>query len=84
MSNSVDKMANAMTTLSDKVGNAILARNATPNYDVWPLLQEMGIESKLVARAYAFLAKNPNLVEYLLKCPIELRKNVLLEMMEPL
>ncbi|XP_065864401.1 uncharacterized protein [Euphorbia lathyris] len=81
LSNSMDKMANAMKESSEMMTNAILAKNTTSNYDVWALLEEMGLESNLIARAYVFLAKNPNMVDALLKCPIHQRKHVLLEMM---
>ncbi|KAM7253563.1 hypothetical protein ACFE04_021717 [Oxalis oulophora] len=50
--------------------------------EVWTLVVELGLEPHRVANAYVYLTQKPEMLMALLGCPIEVRKDVLLQMMD--
>ena len=58
-----------------------LARLPIPEQDVFHLLDEIGIDSRLRMRAYLFLIKNPDMLRAFIGYPVEERKELLFTMM---
>ena len=58
-----------------------LARHPIPEQDVFHLLDEIGIDSRLRMRAYHYLIKNPDMLRAFIGYPVEERKELLFTMM---
>uniref|UniRef100_A0A7N2MFF2 Uncharacterized protein n=1 Tax=Quercus lobata TaxID=97700 RepID=A0A7N2MFF2_QUELO len=58
-----------------------LARLPIPEQDVFHLLDEIGIDSRLRMRAYLYLIKNPDMLRAFIGYPVEERKELLFTMM---
>ena len=71
--------------LAMREGNLIiersLARLPIPKQDVFHLLDEIGIDSRLRMRAYLYLIKNPDMLRAFVGYPVEERKELLFTMM---
>ena len=71
--------------LAMREGNLIiersLARLPIPEQDVFHLLDEIGIDSRLRMRAYLYLIKNPDMLRAFVGYPVEERKELLFTMM---
>ena len=52
-----------------------------PEQDVFHLLDEIGIDSRLRMRAYLYLIKNPDMLRAFVGYPVEERKELLFTMM---
>ena len=59
----------------------ILARLPIPEQDVFHLLDEIGIDSRLRMRAYIYLIKNSDMLRAFVGYPVEERKELLFTMM---
>ena len=71
--------------LAMREGNLIiersLARLPIPEQDMFHLLDEIGIDSRLRMRAYLYLIKNPNMLRAFIGYPVEECKELLFTMM---
>ena len=85
-----DDMEQIMGAIQDvalamREGNLIiersLARLPIPKQDVFHLLDEIGIDSRLRMRAYLYLIKNPDMLRAFVGYPVEERKELLFTMM---